>query len=242
MSVRSESNAEGIRTQQIRLVSEPGIELDANLLIPSHAGKKPAVLLVAGRLSDAVASRIAKEGRVVLKLYPRRSAKYDDRRPFVGDWLANTRADQIGLDLPALRARDLLRGVDLLASHPEVDAASIRAAAQGVKGVWLLLAAAADPRIGKVWLDRSPFSFADAMNRTLNTALSDAVIQGFALRWDLDDVARLMGERPLMRTDPVNWMGRTVFAGPAFRYRWVLGDLTDRADEQDAEFVRDFLR
>ena len=31
---------------------------------------------------------------------------------------------------------------------------SIRAAGQGVKGIWLLLAAAADPRIRKVWLDQ----------------------------------------------------------------------------------------
>ena len=38
-----------------------------------------------------------------------------------------------------------------------------------------------------------------------------------------------MGDRPVIWTDPTNWMGRVVSAGPRFRYRWVLGDLTDRA-------------
>ena len=70
----------------------------------------------------------------------------------------NTRADQIGVSLPARRAHDILRGIDLLCSRKDVDPGSIRAAGQGVKGIWLLLAAAADPRIRKLWLDRTPYS------------------------------------------------------------------------------------
>ncbi|MFN7924961.1 MAG: acetylxylan esterase [Bryobacteraceae bacterium] len=240
--VMRESVGSGFRAQQIRFESEPGIELAGSLLIPMSSGKKLAVLLLGGRLSDTIAERIAKAGNMVLKMDPRRSSKYDDRRPYVGDWLANTRADQIGLDLPSLRARDIVRGVDLLAARPDVDARSIRAAAQGIKGVWLLLAAAADPRIGKVWLDRSPYGFPDALEQTMNTALSDAVIHGFALRWEIEDLAERMGKRELLRTDPVNWMGRVVDVGLGFRYRWVLGDLTDMADAQDAEFVAEFLR
>ena len=241
VKVIQESAGDGFRTQQIRFESEPGIEIEASILIPANSGPKPAVLLVAGRLSDLVAEHMAKSGRVVLKLEPRRSLKYDDRRPFVGDWLANTRADQIGFSLAALRAHDILRGVDLLSARPDVDPASIRAAAQGVKGVWLLLAAAADPRIRKVWLDRTPYTFEEALNQPLNTALSDAVIHGFSLRWDLPDLVKLMGDRPLLRTDPANWMGRVVSAGQGFRYRWALGDITDRTDAQDLEFARELI-
>ncbi|MFN0103314.1 MAG: acetylxylan esterase [Bryobacteraceae bacterium] len=237
-----ESQGDGFRAQQIRFESEPGIEIEATILIPASSGKKPAVLLVAGRLSDVVAESIAKAGRVVLKLEPRRSLKFDDRRPFVGDWLANTRADQIGFSLAALRARDILRGVDLLAARPDVDAGSIRAAGQGVKGIWLLLAAAADTRIGKVWLDRTPYTLMEALNNPLNTALSDAVIHGFSLRWDLEDLVKLMGDRPLLRTDPANWMGRVVNAGPGFRYRWALGDITDMSDAQDLEFAYELIK
>src|SRR5262249_36324430 len=87
-------------SQHIRFESEPGIEIDARLYVPSSPGKKPAAILLAGRLSDLVAEPLAKTGVVVLKLEPRRSTTFDDRRPFVGDWQANTRADQIGVCLP----------------------------------------------------------------------------------------------------------------------------------------------
>ena len=113
-----------------------------------------------------------------------------------------------------LRAHDILRGVDLLCARNDVDPGSIRAAGQGVKGIWLLLAAAADPRIQKVWLDKTPYSLSEALQNTLNTNLYDAVIPGFALHWDLEDLVKLMGDRPVMWTDPTNWMGRVVSAGP----------------------------
>ena len=63
-------------------------------------------------------------------------------RPFVGNWLTNSRANRIGLNLPAMRAHDIVRGVDLLATRGDVDPTSICAVARGVKGIWLLLAAA----------------------------------------------------------------------------------------------------
>jgi hypothetical protein len=36
-------------------------------------------------------------------------------------------------------------------------------------------------------------------------------------------------------------MQKVTWAGPAFRYRWVLGDLTDMSDAQDLEFLRDLM-
>jgi cephalosporin-C deacetylase-like acetyl esterase len=242
VKVLDEADGGGFRNQHIRFESEPGIEIDARLYVPSSSGKKPAVLLLAGRLSDLLAEKIAKTGRVVLKLEPRRSVAFDDRRPYVGDWLANTRADQIGVSLPGKRAHDILRGVDLLCARQDVDASSIRAAGQGVKGIWLLLAAAVDPRIRKVWLDRTPYSILEALHNTLNTSLSDAVIPGFALHWDLQDLTKAMGDRRVMWTDPVNWMGRVVSAGPRFQYRWVLGDLTDMSDAQDTEYAQELMK
>jgi hypothetical protein len=179
---------------------------------------------------------------LVLKLEPRRSSVQDNRRPYVGDWLSNTRADQIGVSLPARRAHDILRGVDLLCARQDVAVDSVRAAGHGVKGIWLLLAAAADPRIRKVWLDKTPYSLEEALHNTLNTNLSDAAIPGFALHWDLEDLTRLMQDRPVMWTDPTNWMGRVVPLGPRFQYRWVLGDITEMADTQDLEYAREFMK
>jgi len=155
--------------------------------------------------------------------------------------LTNARANQIGRNLPAMRAHDILRGVDLLAARSDVDSTSIRAVARGVKGIWLLLAAAVDTRIGKVWLDRTPYSLRAALENSMNTDLFDAVIPGFALHWDLDDLTKAMKDRPVLWTDPANWMGRPVPLGPKFRYRYIIGDTTDLHDEQDEAFVRELI-
>ena len=70
------------------------------------------MLLVADESTASLAQRIAKSGRVVLELEPRDSPTGNDHRPFLGNWLTNARANQIGRNLPAMRAHDILRGVD----------------------------------------------------------------------------------------------------------------------------------
>jgi len=244
-----ESNGPEGRRQHIKFESEPGVELEGKLYLPTSPGRKPAVLLVADKASyflaastETLAQRMAKKGRVVLALEPRDSPSGYDDRPFVGNWLTNARANQIGRNLPAMRAHDILRGVDVLAARDDVDPASIRVAARGVKGIWLLLAAAADTRIRKVWLDRTPYSLRLALENSMNTGLFDAVIPGFALHWDLEDLTKAMGDRPVLWTEPTNWMGRIVPLGPPFRYRYVLGDTTDLADAQDNMYLDEFIK
>ncbi len=248
VSIWDDSNGPDGPRQHVTFESEPGVAIGGKLYIPHAGGRKPAVLLVADKMSSywipstaAVAEGIAKTGRVVLELEPRDSPGEGDR-PYVGNWLTNARANRIGRNLPAMRAHDILRGVDLLAARDDVDPASIRVSARGVKGIWLLLAAAMDTRIAKVWLDRTPHSVRAALEHSMNSDLFDAVIPGFALHWDLDDLTKAMGNRPVLWTDPTNWMGHPVPAGPAFRYRYVIGDTTDLHDEQDNAYIQEFLR
>jgi hypothetical protein len=230
-----------IRRERIRFETEPGITIEGDLYIPLSAGRKLAVLFLESKLANSLAEQIAEAGHVVLTLEVRDSPGENDHRPFLGNWQTNERADQIGRNLPAMRAHALPRGVDWLAAWDDVDSTAIRAAARGVKGIWLLLAAATDSRIGKVWLDRTPFSLRAALEHSMNTDLFDAVIPGFALHWDLDDLVRAVGDRKVLWTDPSNWMGRPVAVGPAFRYRYVLGDETDLHDEQDNAYLNEFL-
>ena len=243
-----ESNGPEGRRQRIRFESEPGVEIGGRLYLPRSAGRNPAVLLVADKTSnywisstDSLAGRMTKAGRVVLALEVR-DAPGEGERPFIGNWITNSRANQIGRNLPAMRAHDILRGIDVLAARPDVDPASIRAAARGVKGIWLLLAAAADKRIGKVWLDRTPSSLRAALENSMNTDLFDAVIPGFALHWDLEDLTKAMGSRSVLWTDPANWMGHPVALGPPFRYRYIIGDTTDLLDEQENAFIKELVR
>ena len=247
--VSDEWNGPEWRRQSVKFESEPGVEIGGKLYIPHSGERKPAVLLVADRMSSywipstaSLAEKFAKTGRVVLGLEPRDSSSQDDHRPYVGNWLANARANQIGRNLPAMRAHDILRGIDLLAARSDVDPASIRAAARGVKGVWLLLAAAVDTRIGKVWLDLTPYSLRAALENSMNTDLFDATIPGFALHWDLQDLTQAMGHRPVLWTDPTNWMERPAFLGPPFQYRYILGDTTDLHDAQDNAYINEFVQ
>jgi cephalosporin-C deacetylase-like acetyl esterase len=245
--VSDESNGPDGRRQHVNFESEPGVEIGGKLHIPHSSGRKPAVLLVADKTSSywiqstaSLAETISKTGRVVLELEPRDSPG-EGERPFIGNWITNARADQIGRNLPAMRAHDILRGIDVLVARNDVDPSSIRAVGRGVKGIWLLLAAAIDTRIGKVWLDRTPYSLRVALENSMNTDLFDAVIPGFALHWDLNDLTQAMENRPVLWTDPTNWMGHAVPVGPAFRYRTIIGDETDLHDEQDNAFIKDFL-
>src|SRR5262249_1892797 len=123
-----------------------------------------------------------------------------------------------------------------------VDAGSIRAAARGNKGIWLLLAAASDPRLSGIWLDRTPHDLRSALDRPVNTNLFDAVIPGFLLRCDLQDLVQAMDKGRVVWTDPTNWMGRLAAAGPSFQYRYVIGDVTDGTDAQDTAYLNEFLR
>ena len=246
VKVLGEVNGAGTRQQHIKFESEPGIWLDGTLHIPSSSARKPAVLIVKGNNfgptpTATMAEQMAKQGRVVLEMEPRNSVSKVNEGPFTGDWEINLQANLIGRSLPALRAHDILRGVDLLAARSDVDPASIRAAARGVTGIWLLLAAAVDPRIAKIWLDRTPHSLRAALDNSMAADLWDAVIPSFVLHWDLDDLVKAMGERQVLWTDPANWMRRVAVLGPPFQYRYVLGDTTDLAQVQDDAYIHELL-
>jgi cephalosporin-C deacetylase-like acetyl esterase len=244
--VLHETNGPSGREEQIQFESDPGIWLDATLYLPASGNRKPAVVMVEGRgyagatPQASLAQKMAEQGQVVLEMKPR-TMPVEEHGPYTGDWEINARANLIGLNMPALRAHDVLRGVDLLTARPDVDPVAIRGMARGVQGVWLLLAAAADTRIVRIWLDRTPFSLRAALDNSVAADLWDAAIPGFVLHWDFDDLVKAMGSRLVLWTDPANWVRTVVFAGPSFRYRYVLGDVTDLADAQDDAYIHELL-
>ncbi len=204
--VLSETAALDFKSQRLAVEVEPGLEISALLATPLARGRKPAVLVVNG--DEATALKLARRGVVALCLEPRSDHSTKQAgRSLAGDWVTDTRAWLIGRNLPGMRAADIIRGVDLLAARPDVNAAAISASARDVAGVWLLMAAALDPRIGRIWLNRTPYSLRAALDSPVNRNLHDALIPGFALKWDLADLRRALGTRPLVWTDPTDWMG-----------------------------------
>jgi len=229
--VLSDAPGEVFRTQQLALEVEPGLEISGTLYAPIAPGRKSAILLV--DLDTPLAERLAAHGALVLNLKPRGvpvSSTGEDQAAAK----QNIRAWVIGKNLAGMRAGDIERGVDVLLAQPDVDAGSVRAAARNVSGVWLLMAASIDARIGKIWLDRTPYSLRAALEVPLARDLHDAVIPGFALHWDLEDLVKAMAPRPVLWTDPTDWMGKVVPHLAGFLYRTF--------EEPDDRFLAELMK
>jgi hypothetical protein len=87
-----------------------------------------------------------------------------------------------------------------------------------VEGVWVLLAAAADSRIEKIWLDRTPHSLTASLNGPIHTRLWDAVIPGFLLRWDLADLGSGTSTRIIGSPGAFRKNLRTLYQGISRRH------------------------
>ncbi len=201
---------------EISFETEPGIEVSGTLLSPKRDGRGPAVLIIETRRQVPTrAIQLANQGNTVLVLVPRGLPAADDARRFSGDWLPNVRAWLIGRNLPAMRAHDILNGFQLLAARDDVDPSRIRAEASGIAGTWLLMAAALEPKIVSIAIDRTPYSFQAAFDNPLTRDLHSAVIPGFALHWDLAD---LVTDNRTTWTDPVDWLGHVVGLNGKYNY------------------------
>jgi hypothetical protein len=211
------------------------LELSAALLVPRSEGRKSAVLIVeTGEAPSAMARQIAGKGNVVLALNPRGIPDGTGTRRALGDWLPNTRAWLIGLNLPALRAYDIRRGVELLAAREDVDAAAIRGVARGASGVWLLMAAATGAPFQRIWLDGTPASLRGALDNPLHRQLHTVVVPGLLLNGDLEDLAKAFGRENVLWTDPTDWMGKVKPVEGQYQYS-VFG-------EDNGPFIEAFLR
>jgi hypothetical protein len=79
------------------------------------------------------------------------------------------------------------------------------------------MAAAADARISRVELFRTPYSLRAAFDDPLNRGLHDAVVPGALLEWDFADLVHAIAPREVLWTDPTDWM-RNVVVRPGYRY------------------------
>ena len=123
-----------------------------------------------------------------------------------GAWL-------VGRNLPATHAAEVNAVVARLVQRPDVDPARISVRASGVAGIPVLLAAAINPRIASVALTRTPHSVRAAIASPIHTNLHDAVMPGFAVKWDLADLRDLLRPRVVEWRDPTDWMGNVVALG-----------------------------
>jgi dienelactone hydrolase len=222
--IRDIPRGKGTRAELERFVSDliarnsPIMRSVSVLPATPGAAKRPAVVLVQDNLVGGPdAAKLLADGNVVA-LVALSGANSDPDRPRSGNWMNNTRAWLVGRSLPATRAAEIIAAVAELARRTDVDTSRITARASGVAGVALLMAAAVNQEIASVSIDRTPHSLRAAIDAPIHTNLHDAVIPGFALKWDLAELRDLLRPRSVLWRDPTDWMGNVVALDGSYTY------------------------
>jgi cephalosporin-C deacetylase-like acetyl esterase len=199
--------------------ANPPILETSQVLTPAEpAGRRAAVVMVQDDLAPGPeATALRAQGHVVA-IMTMSGRGGDAERPRTGNWMNNTRAWLVGRNLPATHAAEVNAVVTRLVQRTDVDPARISVRASGLAGIPVLLAAAINPRIASVVLTRTPHSVRAAIDSPIHTNLHDAVIPGFAVKWDLADLRDLLRPRPVEWRDPTDWMGNVVSLGSGYVY------------------------
>ena len=208
----------GYRIEKLIYESEPGILIPSLLYIPdAGASKKPAVLMVTGdgkAASASEAEQFATAGTVVLSIDVRgvgetRVDTDENSREFdryFGDFNDIMTALLVGKTMVGMRALDISRGLDLLASRKEVDANRIYGYGKDAGALPLMYTSVLDSRIRKVVLDGMLVSYESVVNSRVHRHVLEGVAPGMLRSYDLQDLVGALAPRDVWivsGTDPL---------------------------------------
>ena len=212
--------------KKIVYYSEPEIFVPGLLFLPKTKGPHPAVVFVneGGKAAHGVVEDylrpLVEAGYVVFSIDPRgmgethpkspRASSPKDFKQFVHDDESGFyyNALRVGMTPMGMRATDVMRAVDYLASRGEVDGDRISAIGHGLGGLIVLYAAAVDARIASVACTRSLVSYEAIVENEIYTHRFTAFGPGFLKDFDLPEVAALVAPRPLLLVNPVDQLHR----------------------------------
>jgi pimeloyl-ACP methyl ester carboxylesterase len=126
---------------------------------------------------------------------------------YSAEYQAAARALLVGKPLVGMQVLDLLRSFDYLASRKDVEAGRIAVLGKGDGGIVALLAAALEPRIGKVAAEGSLFSYLSVAQSKFHERLERVIIPGVLSSFDLPDVAAAIAPRPVWIVSPTTPTG-----------------------------------
>jgi len=216
------------RIEKLEFLSEPGIYLPAWVFVPEKRGEdRSALLYINERGKEAevlefeLLEELAQKGNLVVAVDVRGIGETKPAHPddagcglfgHVDD--AETTMQYIAWEmnesLMGMRLQDVVRSVDYAVSRADVDRAGVRVIGRGMGALWVLLAAALDPRISRTVCDGGLLSY-----RTLASA--DRYLHGASIfipdvlkHFDLPQVAAAVSGRRLAILDPMDAMKSTV--------------------------------
>lgn len=183
-------------------ISRPSVPSGRVLLLLDPTVPFDALARPAGRMAALAAA-----GWTVVALQPRGADGSEEiKSSLVGDQnLLALRALLVGRTLTGIRIDDVIGAIDWLTR--DEPGAPITVMGVGTMGPVVLQAAALDPRIAAVRLVASPLSFRDAVNRPIARDLPAIAVPGVLKAYDLSDVIRALGGRPVELVAPVDPVG-----------------------------------
>jgi len=213
------AHRDGYRIETMALPSATGIDLAATVAIPERAGRKPAVLLMDSQPIGGDLDRLAKLGRIAMAMAPQPWPPGSEsvKSPYLGAFnLLSLRAFLVGQTIVGIRAGDTILAVDWLCARPDVDPSAITVYGSGPAGMAALLAAALDRRIGRVVVENTIVSYRSIVDVPLHGNVSEVVIPGVLLRYDVGDLLAAVSPRPVVVVNPQDGAGAAV-TGEEFR-------------------------
>ncbi|MBI3697773.1 MAG: acetylxylan esterase [Acidobacteria bacterium] len=237
---------EGYRMDVVSYESERGIQIPGLLLVLAKDGAKPAILVADSRPKQVTAvpggdlEDLVKAGYLVFAVQPRGVPETGQagRAGFLGDYSQPVRAAVVGKTLAGMRAEDLIRAVDALASRPDVDRSKIAAFGRGACGVPLLYAALLDERMGRVILQETLVSYRAAVDHPMHRNLYEVAVAGALRKYDLEDILAALRPRPVTLINPVDALGKPVRLE---ELRQQLGTTVDLRSRTRRDALRSFL-
>ena len=205
----------GYRIEKFVYQSEPGMWIPAVLAIPGGgAAKRNAILYVDGSGKAAAAPKIESwmsQGTIVLAIDGRGFGELAPESRSSEQWFGDssniTAALLIGKTMVGMRALDIVRGVELLAGRPDVDAGNIKGIGIGRASVPLLYAAAFDPRIKSLELEGMLSSYQLIIDSRIHRYAYEQVLPGVIRRFDLPDLVKAIAPRTVSVRGSVDAMG-----------------------------------
>jgi cephalosporin-C deacetylase-like acetyl esterase len=203
--------------------SEPGILVPSLLFIPQPSGeRRPAILYAHGRGKSVDArpggeiEELVRKGFIVFAVDYRgigETSATDTRGGsdfprYFGDYGNTMTALLTGKTLVGMRAQDLYRALDVLATRQEVDAARITAIAKETATVPMLHLAALDGRINRLALEAGLVSYESVVLSNIHMNVFENVVPKALKTYDLPDLIAAVAPRPVWLIDPVSPMGR----------------------------------
>jgi len=197
---------DGYRIERLVIDGDTGISIPALLFIPAASAEKRRTILYVHENGKAAEAQVGGEieglvrgGNLVLAVDVRGMGETseDDKRTWdiFGKFYSAMTALLAGRTMIGLRAQDVARAVDVLATRPDVEISSLSAIGKGEAAVVLLHAAVLDDRIRNLTLEGMLVSYESVAEWKIHYQVFESVVPGALASYDLPDLAASLAPR-----------------------------------------------